>query len=68
MRKPRLSRATIKKLYDGETVTRGKYTYEYKLEWNGNLFAYVERLYRWDENNDYKMWNMGANGLWELEK
>lgn len=68
MRKPRLSKTIIEKLYNGETVTSRKYVYEYKHEWDENLNAYIDKLYRWDENNNYEMWNIGTWGLWELEK
>mgnify|MGYP006934515217 CR=1 FL=1 len=68
LRKPRLSKATIKKLYNGEKVESGKYIYEYKSEWDYNLNAYVDSLYRWDENDDYEMWDLGTQGLWEFEK
>lgn len=68
MKKPRLSESTITKLSNGETVTNRKYEYECKTEWDDTLNAYVEKLYRWDENNDYEVWDIGAWGLWEFKK
>ena len=68
MRKPRLSKSTIEKLYNGETVKSGKYVYEHKTEWDDELNAYTEKLYRWDENNNYEVSDVGAWGLWEFEK
>nr|DAH99350.1 MAG TPA: hypothetical protein [Microviridae sp.] len=68
MGKPRLSKSTIEKLYNGEEVTSGKYEYEVKTEWDDKLKAYCETLYRWDENNNYKAWKLGCEGLWEFER
>lgn len=68
MRKPRLSKTTIEKLYNGETVNSGKYVYEYKQEWDDELNTYVDKLYRWDENNNYEVWCTGTWGLWQFEK
>lgn len=68
MRKPRLSKSTIEKLYNGETVNSGKYEYEVKTEWDDELNRYVEKLYRWDESNGYEVWKVDTWGLWEFEK
>lgn len=68
MRKPRLSETTIKKLYNGETATSGKYEYEFKTEYDDDYNAYGDYLYRWDEENNYERWEVPAEGLWAFEK
>ena len=68
MRKPRLSKSTIKKLFHEGKAYSGKYEYELRTEWNEELKAYDENLYRWDENNDYTKWEVPAEGIWAFEK
>ena len=68
MRKPRLSESTVEKLFRGEKVNIGKYEYETGVEWDDNYGAYIEYLYRWDENNNYESWEIPAEGLWAFLK
>lgn len=68
MRKPRLSKNTIKKLLQGEAVESGKYEYETRTEWNEELGAYESFLTRWDENNNCVEWRLGYQGIYEFEK
>lgn len=67
MRKPRLSKKTIEKLFRGEVVKNGKYEYATSVHWNAELQAFEDILTRWDENNNYKEWTMGYQGLYEFE-
>lgn len=68
MRKPRLSRNTIEKLFHEGTANTGKYEYEIGAEWNDELNGYQEKLYRWDEDNNYEAWEIPAEGIWAFEK
>ena len=68
MRKPRLSKRTIQKLYDEGKATSGKYEYITMREWDNKLNAYVDNLYRWDENDNYECWTIPAEGIWAFEK
>lgn len=70
MRKPRLSKSTIERLLNGEKVEKGKYEYEVTRDWDNDLQTYIDRLTRWDwENNTYEDWEIPASeGLWEFEK
>ena len=67
MRKPRLSKKTIQKLYDEGKATSGKYEYTAMCEWDDKLNAYVDYLYRWGKNNNYKRWAVPAEGIWAFE-
>lgn len=68
MRKPRLSRDTIEKLYNGEHIVTGKYEYYTEENWNDELNAYEETLYR-ENNETYERdeWKIGWKGIWEFE-
>lgn len=70
MRKPRLSKSTIERLFNGEKVEKGKYEYEVTRDWDNDLQTYIDRLTRWDwENNTYEDWEIPASeGLWGFEK
>lgn len=68
MRKPRLSKITIRELYDEGKVYSGKYEYELRTEWNEELKGYEEYLYRWDEECNYKRWEIPAEGIWAFQK
>ena len=68
MRKPRLSEKTIQKLYDEGRATSGKYEYTVMREWDDELNAYVDYLYRWDENNNCECWTIPAEGIWAFER
>lgn len=69
MRKPRLSRNTIEKLFHEGKARSGKYEYEIKQNWDDELNTYVEKLTRWDENNNYEEWETPANeGIWAFEE
>ena len=67
-RKPRLSRNTIEKLYNGEHVVKGKYEYYTEENWNEKLHAYEETLYR-ENNETYESnkWKVGWKGIWGFE-
>ncbi len=67
-RKPRLSTSTIEKLFHEGKAYSGKYEYELKTEWDDDYKAYGDRLYRWDENNDYESWEVPAQGIWAFEE
>lgn len=68
MRKPRLSRNTIERLYNGEHVVKGKYEYYTEEEWNEELSAYEETLYRENlEKYVCDSWKIGWKGIWEFE-
>lgn len=67
-RKPRLSRDTIRKLMNGETVTKGIYEYSLDRTWNEKLHRFDEALFRWnDAIEDFECWNLGPKGLYEVE-
>lgn len=68
MRKPRLSKETIKKLMNGETVTKGNYEYSLDREWNEKLNRFDEALFRWSSViEEYEYWILGPKGLYEFE-
>nr|DAN03502.1 MAG TPA: hypothetical protein [Microviridae sp.] len=67
-RKPRLSRETINRLMNGETVRKGIYEYSIDKTWNEKLKRYEETLYRWnDAIEEFECWILGWNGLYEFE-
>lgn len=68
MRKPRLSKSTIERLYNAEKVKSGKYEYEVRTEWSDDYSTHRDFLCRWDENNNCETWELSKWGLWELEK
>lgn len=68
MRKPRLSKKTIEKLFHGETVNSGKYEYCVRTQWNDDLNAFADILTRWDEDNNYEEWEIPAEGIYAFEK
>lgn len=68
IRKPKLSEKTIRTIYNEGKAYSGKYEYEIAQEWNYELNAYVEYLTRWDENGDYKEWEIPAEGIWAFQK
>nr|DAJ92566.1 MAG TPA: hypothetical protein [Microviridae sp.] len=69
MRKPRLSRNTIETLFREGKAKASKYEYEMTQDWNDELNTYIEKLTRWDENNNYEEWEIPANeGVWAFEK
>lgn len=68
MRKPRLSRETINRLMNNETVTKGIYEYSVDKIWNEKLQRFEETLYRWnDAIQEYECWEIGWKGLYEFE-
>lgn len=69
MKKPRLSKSTIKTLFHEGKAYSGKYEYEITRDWSDELNTYVEKLTRWDEDNNYNEWEIPANkGIWAFEK
>ena len=67
-RKPRLTRETINRLMNGETVKRGIYEYSVDQQWNEELNRKEETLLRWnDAIQDYKCWILGWKGIYEFE-
>lgn len=67
-RKPRLSRKTINRLMNGETVTKNIYEYSVEQQWNEELNGREEILLRWNKTiKDYNCWVIGAKGLYEFE-
>lgn len=67
-RKPRLSRKTINRLLNGNTVKIGIYEYSVEQQWNEELGRREETLLRWNKTiKDYKCWIIGAKGLYEFE-
>lgn len=68
MKKPRLSKKTIEKLIHGYQVKRGNYIYSTDTQWNEELNAYEETLYRWDKTTGTEeSWTIGWQGLYEFE-
>lgn len=67
MRKPRLSKKTIQKLYDEGKAYSGKYEYELRTEWDETLKGYGEYLYCWDEENNFRSWEVPAEGIWAFQ-
>jgi hypothetical protein len=68
MRKPRLSKKTIEKLMNGETVTKGIYEYSFDRKWNEKLNRFNEALFRWNGTiEEYEYWILGPKGLYEFE-
>lgn len=68
MRKPKLSKSTIEKLLFKHEAKVGKYEYELTTRWNEEKNTYEDILTRWDEDNDYKEWTLGWQGIYEFEK
>lgn len=69
MRKPRLSRNTIEALFREGKVRTSKYEYEMTQDWNDELNTYIEKLTRWDKNNNYEEWEIPENeGIWAFEE
>ena len=69
MRKPRMSKKTIETLFHEGRAKSGKYEYEITMGWSDEFNTYVERLTRWDEDNNYEEWEIPANeGIWAFEK
>ena len=68
MRKPRLSKRTIETLYNEGKAYSGKYEYEITRDWSDKYNNYVENLTRWDEDNNYKEWEIPPEGIWAFEK
>lgn len=67
-RRPRLSKETINRLMNGETVTKGIYEYSVDQQWNEELNRREETLTRWDNDiGDYECWVLGWKGLYEFE-
>lgn len=67
-RKPRLSKNTIRKLMDGETVIKGIYEYSLDKAWNEKRQRFDEVLLRWnDAIEEYEYWILGPKGLYEFE-
>lgn len=67
-RKPRLSRKTINRLMNGETVKKGIYEYSVDRKWNEKLNRFDEALYRWNDTiKEFECWIIGWNGLYEFE-
>ena len=68
MRKPRLSKNTIEKLFHEGRARSGKYEYEITQDWDGKINAYVDKLTRWDKDDNYDEWEITAKGIWEFEE
>jgi hypothetical protein len=68
IRKPRLSKRTIETLYNEGKAYSGKYEYEITRDWSDKYNNYVENLTRWDEDNNYKEWEIPPEGIWAFEK
>jgi hypothetical protein len=67
-RKPGLSRNTIRKLMNGETVIRGIYEYSLDRTRNEKLQRFDEALLRWNGAiEEYEYWILGSKGLYEFE-
>lgn len=67
-RKPRLCKATIRKLMNGKTVIKGLYEYSVDKAWNEKLQRFDEALLRWNEGYEaYDYWLIGTKGLYEFE-
>lgn len=66
--KPKLSEKTIQKLYDEGKAYSRNYEYELRTEWNEEYKGYTEHLYRWDKENNYKSWEVPAEGIWAFQK
>lgn len=67
-RKPRLSRETINRLMNDETVTKGIYEYSVDRTWNEKLQRFDEALLRWNNAiGEYECWILGPEGLYEFE-
>lgn len=68
MRKPRLKKATIEKLFHEGKAFSGKYEYELTRDWNNDLNTFEDKLTRWDEDNNYEEWEIpAAEGIWAFE-
>ena len=68
MRKPRLTKETINRLMNGETVVKGIYEYSVDKKWNEKLNKFEETLFRWnDAIEEYECWTLGWKGLYEFE-
>lgn len=68
MKKPRLSKNTIERLFHEGKVKNGKYEYEITQDWNDRINAYIDKLTRWDEDNNYDEWEIPEEGIWAFEK
>lgn len=68
MRKPRLSKNTIETLFHEGRAKNGKYEYEMTQEWDDRIDAYIDKLTRWDKDNNYDEWEIPAEGIWAFEK
>ncbi len=70
MRKPRFSRNTIEKLMNGLTVESKNHQFNVESEWNEELNAYEDVLYRVNiHTGDVDRFVLTApKGLWEFEK
>lgn len=67
MRKPRLSHDNCIKLMNGLDVNTGKYAYYVQSEWNSELSAYEDVLYR-QSLKDFKKLDrfpLKWEGIWE---
>lgn len=70
MRKPKLSRSTIEKLMNGLYVKNKNHQFNVEAEWNEELNAYEDVLYRVNihtENVD-RFVLTAPEGLWAFEK
>ena len=68
MRKPKLSEKTIKELYNKGEAYSKNYEYEVTGEWNEDLNAYEDYLYRWDKEYNHEKWLIPAEGIWAFQK
>lgn len=66
MRKPRFNRKTIEKLMDGIYIKNKKCQFNVESEWNEDLKAYEDVLYRIDNNTGYidRYVLTAPEGLW----
>ena len=68
MRKPRLSKNTIETLFREGRAHSGKYEYEVTQNWDDEINTYVEKMTRWDKDNNCDEWEVPIEGIWAFEK
>lgn len=70
MKKPRFSKNTIEKLMNGLSVKNKKYQFNVESEWNKELNAYEDVLYRVNiQTGDVNRFVLTApEGLWAFER
>ena len=70
MRKPRFKENTIRKLMNGQYVENKNHAFSVESEWNEELNAYEDVLYRIDKNTgDADRFVLTApEGIWKFER